>query len=62
MIQLHLEDDEAAILKEMLEIRLSDLRDEIHATDNPAYKEMLKKRREIVLKLMDEVNRELAMR
>jgi hypothetical protein len=30
---------------------LSDLREEIHSTDNLDYKEMLKKRKEIVIKL-----------
>lgn len=51
MIQLNLTNDEILLLKDLVETCLSDLRVEIHSTDNLDYKEMLKKRKEIVIKL-----------
>ncbi len=55
MIQLHLDEEELQLLKEMAESALSDLRVEIHATDNLDYKEMLKKRKEILVKVLDAI-------
>lgn len=51
MIQLNLTDDEILVMKDLVDSCLSDLRVEIHSTDNLDYKEMLKKRKEIVMKL-----------
>lgn len=51
MIHLSLTEDETMVLKDLVETCLSDLRVEIHSTDNLSYKEMLKKRKEIVVKL-----------
>ena len=51
MIQLKLDKEEIHLLADLIESCLSDLRVEIHSTDNLGYKEMLKKRKEIVIKL-----------
>jgi hypothetical protein len=51
MIHLNLTEEEIMLLKDLIETCLSDLREEIHSTDNLDYKEMLKKRKEIVVKL-----------
>jgi hypothetical protein len=51
MIHLNLTEEEIVLLKDLVESSLSDLREEIHSTDNLDYKEMLKKRKEIVIKL-----------
>lgn len=51
MLQINLSEDETLVLKDLIETCLSDLRVEIHSTDNLGYKEMLKKRKEIVIKL-----------
>jgi hypothetical protein len=51
MIQLNLTEEEIVLLKDLVETCLSDLREEIHSTDNLDYKEMLKKHKEIVVKL-----------
>jgi hypothetical protein len=58
MIQLNLSEDEMLVLKDLVETCLADLREEIHSTDNLDYKEMLKKRREIVIKLQQEIEKE----
>ncbi|MEN6434674.1 MAG: hypothetical protein ABFD58_02550 [Anaerolineaceae bacterium] len=55
MIQLPLDDEELQLLKEMAESALSDLRVEIHSTDNLDYKEMLKKRKEILVKILEAI-------
>jgi hypothetical protein len=51
MIQLQLNENERAILVELLETCISDLRVEITGTDSLDYKEMLKQRKEVLLKL-----------
>jgi len=55
MIQLPLDDEELQLLKEMAESALSDLRVEIHSTDNLDYKEMLKKRKEVLVKILEAI-------
>ena len=52
MIRIDLNEREAVVLKELLDACLSDLRVEIQATENMGYKEMLKQRKEILLKLL----------
>lgn len=53
MIQLNLTPEEIILLKGILDTCLEDLRVEIHATDNMTYKDMLKERKTILMKLMD---------
>ena len=58
MIQINLTQDEIQLLKNLLDTYLEDLRVEIHATDNMDYKEMLRSRKAILLKLMEALPRE----
>ena len=58
MIQINLTQDEIQLLKNLLDIYLEDLRVEIHATDNMDYKEMLRSRKAILLKLMEALPKE----
>ncbi len=51
MVQLEITEDERQILLQVLESCISDLRVEIAGTDNINYKDMLKQRKEIMLKL-----------
>lgn len=51
MIQLQLKEDERLILLQLLESCVSDLRVEIAGTDNINYKDMLKQRKEVLIKL-----------
>jgi len=51
MIQLELDEEERTILLQLLDTCISDLRVEISNTDNMSYKEMLKQRKETLLKL-----------
>ncbi|HAL17028.1 MAG TPA: hypothetical protein DCP32_09855 [Anaerolineaceae bacterium] len=58
MIQINLTQDEIQLLKNLLDTYLEDLRVEIHATDNMDYKEMLRSRKVILLKLMEALPKE----
>ncbi|MHB8113980.1 MAG: hypothetical protein ACYDHA_11055 [Bellilinea sp.] len=58
MIQINLTQDEIQLLKNLLDTYLVDLRVEIHATDNMDYKEMLRSRKAILLKLMEALPKE----
>ena len=51
MIQLHLEEEERMILLQLLDTCISDLRVEITDTDNINYKDMLKERKQVLIKL-----------
>ncbi len=51
MVQLELTEEDRLILLQVLESCISDLRAEIAGTDNFSYKDMLKQRKEILLKL-----------
>lgn len=51
MIQLNLTTDEIQLLSNLVDSCLQDLREEIQATDNMGYKEMLRQRKGILLKL-----------
>ena len=52
MVQLDLNQEEQNTLKDVLENYLSDLRQEISATDLHDFKEMLKARKEVVSKVL----------
>ena len=58
MIQLNLAQEEIQLLRSLLDTYLEDLRVEIHATDNMDYKEMLRSRKGILLKLMEALPKE----
>lgn len=51
MIQLNLTVDEIQLLSNLIDTCLQDLRVEIQATDNMGYKDMLKQRKGLLLKL-----------
>ena len=53
MIQINLTQDEIQLLRGLLDTILEDLRVEIHATDKMEYKDMLKERKALLLKLME---------
>ncbi len=53
MIQINLDEEEKITLLQLLENCISDLRVEIGATDNMMYKEMLKNKKLVLLKLQD---------
>ena len=53
MINLEINDEECSILRNLLDICLSDLRTEIIRTDNINYKMMLKKRKAVLKKLQN---------
>ncbi len=53
MIQLDLTKDEKDILAEILENDLSDLRMEITDTDSLDFREMLKKQKEVLMKVLE---------
>lgn len=53
MIKIELDEEEKALLIQMVEDCLSDLRTEISNTDNFSYKLMLKKRKTVLIRLMD---------
>lgn len=53
MIQLDLSDEERRTLLEMVETVLSDLRMEIAHTDRKDFRDMLKDRKAILIKLID---------
>lgn len=52
MFQLDLVPEEAQMLREMLEDYLSDLRMEIADTDRKDFREVLKLRKEVILKVL----------
>ncbi|HYL51143.1 MAG TPA: hypothetical protein VEZ15_04175 [Acidimicrobiia bacterium] len=54
-MHLELADDEAEVLREVLDITLHDLSYEIASADLPSYREMLRNRRRILEKVLDAV-------
>ena len=56
MVQLNLLDDEASVLREMLESDLSDLRMEIANTDSLEFRLGLKKREGLLRKLIEQLD------
>ena len=53
MIEISLNDEEAGILRAILDSYLSDLRQEISATDLVQFKETLKARKQVIMKVLD---------
>ena len=56
MLKIELSPVEVTILIQILETSLSDLRSEIVGTDNITYKEMLRQRKTIILRLLAHLN------
>ena len=56
MIQLALTQEECVILKDVLDNYLSDLRQEISATDLVEFKEILKARKDVIMKELDDMS------
>lgn len=59
MISLKIDAEETSILLELLDACISDLRVEIHSTENLEFKEMLKRKKEILIKLQNAIQRSL---
>ena len=55
MITLTLNDQEQEVLKDILECTLSELHSEIVHTDNLCFKQALKDRKELLLRLLSEL-------
>ena len=53
MVQITLTDKESDILRDVLDNYLSDLRQEISATDLVEFKENLKARKNVIMKVLD---------
>jgi hypothetical protein len=53
VIRLKLDEDERNVLHQLLESCISDLHDEISNTDNAEYKDMLKGRKAVMVKLLE---------
>lgn len=60
MIQLDLNQQDAEVLADTLENYLSDLRMEISATDLQDYREGLKSRKDVLVKVLDELKEKTA--
>ena len=61
MIQINLTQDEIQLLRGLLDTILEDLRVEIHATDKMDYKDMLKERKALLLKLIEALKEDKEM-
>lgn len=57
MIQINFTSEEVQVLRSLVETCLDDLWVEIQATDNMGYKDMLRKRKEILTKLLAELSK-----
>lgn len=55
MVQINLSAEEIQVLRSLIDTCLEDLWVEIQATDNMGYKDMLRKRKEILTKLLAEL-------
>lgn len=55
MIQLHLTAEEQELLQDMLEVQLSELRMEIAGTDRLEFRNHLRTRKAVLMKLLDVV-------
>jgi len=62
MVHLELSNEEQAILAEILEIEINDLRTEIMDTDHRDFKEMLKQREQTLRKLLSMIQQGQAER
>lgn len=55
MVKINLSAEEIQVLRNLIDTCLEDLWVEIQATDNMGYKDMLRKRKEILTKLLAEL-------
>ncbi len=55
MVTLDLTEDEAKVLRIVIDSYLSDLRMEIADTDRKDFREMLKHRKQVLIKVLDEL-------
>jgi hypothetical protein len=55
MFQITLDEEEQLTLKELLQCCLAELRVEIHHTDDMDFKEMLKNRKNVLVKILNEL-------
>ena len=60
MLELKLDEEEASILADVLENDLSDLRMEIAHTDSFDYREMLKRRKAVLMKAVESLTEQAA--
>lgn len=58
MVYIQLDEEERTMLLQLLDTCVSDLRQEIADTDNYNYKNMLKQRREVLIKLLSALQRD----
>jgi hypothetical protein len=56
MLQITLSEEEKVTLRDLLQCCLAELRVEIHHTDNMDYKEMLKNRKNVLVKILEELS------
>ena len=56
MLQITLAEEERLTLKELLQCCLAELRVEIHHTDDMDYKDMLKNRKNVLVKILNELS------
>lgn len=56
MLQITLSEEEKLILRDLLQCCLSELRVEIHHTDDMDFKDMLKNRRSVLEKILAELS------
>ena len=56
MLQITLDEEELLILKDLLQCCLSELRVEIHHTDDMDFKDMLKNRKNVLMKILNELS------
>ncbi len=56
MLQITLTDEEKTTLRDLLQCCLAELRVEIHHTDDMDYKDMLKNRKNVLMKILAELS------
>jgi hypothetical protein len=60
VIQLDLSREEQLLLRELLEVQLSELRMEIAGTDRLEYRDLLRERKAVLMKVLDRLANEPA--
>lgn len=56
MLHITLNDEEKITLRDLLQCCLSELRVEIHHTDDMDFKDMLKNRKKVLVKILEELS------
>ena len=56
MLQITLTEEEKLTLRDLLQCCLAELRVEIHHTDDRDFKDMLKNRKNVLVKILDELS------